>query len=110
MAQLPASVKTAPPIIPLQPKHRIAVLDYPISFAERLFGNDTLAGTVSVTSTPAGLVIVSNPAPVVIGNVVAFWLSGGAAGVQYQIQVVAPSKNGRNLVANLQILVFDPIP
>lgn len=66
-------------------------LDYDVHYDDFLSDGDSIAyGTATVS--PAGLVLNS---PLVVGNALKLWVSGGQAGVKYKVTVRMFSTLGR---------------
>lgn len=82
------------------PKPSAAELDYSYSFAAEIAENepgDTITA-VTLTISPAdGSLGASRITATSTG--VTFWLAGGVSGTNYTIEIVAPTVEGRTLVA-----------
>ena len=94
-------------LLTLEEQHPSDELDHAVKFSNWLSSGDTLSScTVTVSS---GLTLgTSTKAPAIAGANVVFWLSGGQAGKEYFIQVVAQTNQGRRKTVDGSITILDP--
>lgn len=97
-----------PQIIQLKPQHPGDNLDHAVQFGGWL-GTDELA-TVAVVAQ-AGITLGTGPkAPVIVGDDVVLWLSGGTSGTTYTIEVTVTTTGARTRVQDCAILILDATP
>ena len=76
-------------------KDPLDVLDYSADFTKQLGkdNNDTIAAVLGVTSTPAGLTAAG--AIISGGTIVTAFISGGVAGITYNLDFLVRTAGGR---------------
>lgn len=88
------------------PKDPAAVEDYGVDWSDVLdsYGGDTIA--TSVWSVPSGIT-ETTPPPSFTGPLTSIWLSGGTAGVDYDLVNTITTTGGRTNQRTLRIRVRD---
>lgn len=76
------------------------VSDWMVNF--KLAKGDTIASVVSTVATPDTIEI---DATMIVGNGVLVWLSGGVAGVVYDVEVTITTTGGRTFQRTGQVAV-----
>lgn len=94
-------------LLTLKEQHPLDDLDHSVAFSSWLSSGDTLSSCVVTVSS--GLTLgTATKAPVATGANVVFWLSGGEAGKEYFVQVLAETSQGRRKTVDGSITIIDP--
>lgn len=78
-------------IFPL--KAPVAILDYQLDWTDWLQAGESL--TTCTVTADVGITVGSNPAPVIVGKAVVWWLLDGVIGQSYDVVVVITTNQGR---------------
>lgn len=82
-----------------------AILDYSVDWSAWLSGDDAIV-SVAWTAT-AGVTVLDDPAPTVVGKVATVWLSGGTLGQRYVVTCHVVSASGREDDRSFALIVQD---
>jgi S-formylglutathione hydrolase FrmB len=79
--------------------------DFTLNWVTRGLGGDTITGS-TWDVMPAGLAVLTNPAPSYTTTTTTLWVSGGASGVVYTVTNTITTAGGRTLKDQFQCLVY----
>lgn len=94
-------------LLTLKEQHPLDDLDHAVTFSSWLPSGDTISSCAVTVSS--GLTLgTATKAPVATSADVVFWLSGGQAGREYLVQVLAETSQGRKKTVDGSITIIDP--